>query len=251
MRLEQRRVGSSDLRVSEVGLSVRGRDERSAEVLRHARSAGIDLFHLETGGDLPWLAECLGPAPVTVLAGTQAPPIGGRFVKGAPDAHLTVLSCSSLTESPGALGPYRVLGAWEIGAPAPDGAANRLDLVKKVLDDRTTQALSLTYSMQEQGGGLTVTKDAAKAGAGVFALDVARLPAGRFDFLVKPKRTLLQAAILFVLANEYVTSAVVEVESLAQLREAAAVPDAEPLTISELERVIEMYIHRNDDGLCR
>ena len=33
--------------------------------------------------------------------------------------------------------------------------------------------------------------------------------------------------------------------------DAAAVPDAEPLTISELERVIEMYIHRHDGGQCR
>ena len=246
--LERRPLGRSGIQVSEVGISVR--EGADADLLRRARSAGVDLFRLERAEMLPWLAEALGPAAVTVLAGTGAPPIGGAYVPGAPDAHLDLHAYAPLTEAQGALGPYRVLGGWPIGEAGKNGRPTRLDVARGVLADKSTQAVGLTYSLAEQAAGLGLTREASGAGAGVIAFDVERIPTGAFDFLVKPKRTLLQAATLFVLANQYVTAAVVRVTTRKQLAEVAGIPDAEGLSVGELERIIEMYIHRNDGGTC-
>jgi hypothetical protein len=246
MTLERRRFGSGPA-VSEIGVSVRGRD---AAIAREARRAGVDLFHLDDSDDLPWLADEIGPAPATILVGSRGPAVGGPFRRGAPDAHLAIHTYSTFTSQPGSLGPYQVLGGWEIGAEGPEGAATRLDVARRVVASKSSQALAVTYTPGEQSAGLEFLRDARKAGLGIVALGLPETAEGH-QFLARPGRTAAQASILFVLANEYVSCALVRPESVDVLREVVAAPDATPLTLGELERVIEMYIHRADGGVCR
>lgn len=242
----ERRPFGSGLFVSEVGVSLAGRD---AEILREARKSGVDLFHLDDSDDLPWLAEEIGPAPATVLVGSGGPSVGGAYRKGAPDAHLSIHSYSTFTSQPGSLGPYQVLGGWEIGAESADGAPTRLEVARRVVASKSSQALAVTYTPEEQLAGLEFLREAKRAGLGIIALG---LPAAseHHKFLARPGRTLAQASIQFVLANEYVSCALVRPESVGQLREAVAAPNAMPLTLGELERIIEMFIHRADGGSC-
>ena len=62
--------------------------------------------------------------------------------------------------------------------------------------------------------------------------------------LVKPGRTLLQAAIQFVLANESVSAAMVRVSTPAHLEEVVSAPDASPLTGQDLEQIFELWANR-------
>jgi hypothetical protein len=243
--LERRPFGSGPS-VSEVGVSLAGRD---AAILREARKAGVDIFHLDDSDDLPWLAEEIGPAPATVLVGARGPAVGGSFRRGAPDAHLAIHTYSSFTTQPGSLGPYQVLGGWEIGSEGTDGAPTRLDVARRVVASKSSQALAVTYTPGEQSAGLDFMREAKRAGLGIVALGLPATADGH-KFLARPGRTAAQASILFVLANEYVSCALVRPASVEELREAVTAPDATPLTLGELERVIEMYIHRADGGSC-
>jgi hypothetical protein len=245
MSLERRPFGPG-LKVSEVGVSLAGRDE---EIAREARRAGVDVFHLDDSDDLPWLAEVIGPAPVTVLVGADGPAVGGTYRSDAPDGHLAMRSYSSLTTQPGALGPYQVFGGWDIGAEAKDGASTRLDVARRVVASKSSQALAVTYTPEEQSAGLEFLREAKRAGLGIVALGLPQAGAAH-AFLARPGRTASQASIQFVLANEYVSCALVRPESVDACREAVAAPDAAPLTLGELERIIEMYIHRADGGSC-
>jgi len=62
--------------------------------------------------------------------------------------------------------------------------------------------------------------------------------------LVKPGRTLTQAAIQFVLANESVSAAMIRVSTLAHLEEVVSAPDAAPLTGQDLEQIFELWANR-------
>ena len=62
--------------------------------------------------------------------------------------------------------------------------------------------------------------------------------------LVKPGRTLAQAAVQFVLANESVSAAVVRCSTVAHLEEVLASPDAPPLTGQDLEQIFELWANR-------
>jgi aryl-alcohol dehydrogenase-like predicted oxidoreductase len=62
--------------------------------------------------------------------------------------------------------------------------------------------------------------------------------------LVKPGRTLAQAAVQFVLANELVSAAMIQVSTLAHLEELAAAPDAAPLSGQDLEQIFELWANR-------
>lgn len=62
--------------------------------------------------------------------------------------------------------------------------------------------------------------------------------------LVKPGRTLVQAAVQFVLANESVSAAVVRCSTVAHLEEVLAAPDAPPLTGQDLEQIFELWANR-------
>jgi aryl-alcohol dehydrogenase-like predicted oxidoreductase len=62
--------------------------------------------------------------------------------------------------------------------------------------------------------------------------------------LVKPGRTLVQAAVQFVLANESVSAAMIRVSSLAHLEEVVSALDAAPLTGQDLEQIFELWANR-------
>jgi len=62
--------------------------------------------------------------------------------------------------------------------------------------------------------------------------------------LFKPGRTLTQAAIQFVLANESVNAAMIRVSTLAHLEEVVSAPDAAPLTGQDLEQIFELWANR-------
>jgi hypothetical protein len=119
-----------------------------------------------------------------------------------------------------------------------------------VVASKSSQALGVTYTPEEQSAGLEFLREARRAGLGVIALGLPTAAGESHKFLARPGRTAAQASIQFVLANEYVSCALVRPESVGRLREAVMAPDAEPLTLGELERVIEMYIHRDDGGSC-
>lgn len=213
---------------------------------RLAKDAGVDVFHLENSDDLPWLAEALGPSPATILVGTRAPAIGGRYRPDAPDRHVRFVSFSVLSELLGAMGPYRVLGGWDIGTEAPDGAPTRAEAARAALDPAISRAIGVTYTAGEQMAGLDFMRHAARAGLGLIAMDLPGIEVPYLRDLTRPARTRLQAEIQFVLANQYVACALVRPETPDQLREALGAGEAEPLTILDVERVIEGYAHRLD-----
>jgi len=62
--------------------------------------------------------------------------------------------------------------------------------------------------------------------------------------LVKPGRTLVQAAIQFVLANESISAAMIRVSTPAHLDEIVSAPDAAPLTGQDLEQIFELWANR-------
>jgi aryl-alcohol dehydrogenase-like predicted oxidoreductase len=62
--------------------------------------------------------------------------------------------------------------------------------------------------------------------------------------LARPGRTLVQAAIQFVLANEGVDAAIVRCSTPAHAEEALAAPAAEPLSARDLELVFELWANR-------
>lgn len=62
--------------------------------------------------------------------------------------------------------------------------------------------------------------------------------------LIKPGRSLAQAAVQFVLANESVSAAVVRCSTVAHLDEILAAPDAPPLTGQDLEQIFELWANR-------
>jgi len=62
--------------------------------------------------------------------------------------------------------------------------------------------------------------------------------------LVKPGRTLIQAAIQFVLANESVSAAMIRVSTPAHLEEVVSAPEAPPLTGQDLEQIFELWANR-------
>ena len=241
--LERRRFGTHNGHlVSEVGVSLAGRDEA---VVREAKAAGVDLFHLGNSDDLPWLTETIGPMTATVLLDAEGPAVGGAFRHGAPDAHLAMHSYSSFTTQPGAYGPYQILGGWPIGREETAGAASRMEVARSVVAAKSSQAVAVTYSPEEQLVGLDFMRLARRAGLGIVAVGLPT--AGEHHrFLARPGRTQRQASIQFALANEYVSCALVRAATVDEVREAVAAPEATPLTLGELERVIEMYIHRGD-----
>jgi len=64
--------------------------------------------------------------------------------------------------------------------------------------------------------------------------------------LVRPGRTLAQAAVQFVLANESVTAALVRVSDPRRVDEVLAAPEAPPLSARDLELIFECWANRHD-----
>jgi aryl-alcohol dehydrogenase-like predicted oxidoreductase len=113
------------------------------------------------------------------------------------------------------------------------------------------------YNLLDQKKANEEISGLSKSGNGVLAVHVLAggALAGRKDHayghrvealkvLVKPGRTLAQAAIQFVLANESVSAAMIRVSSLAHLDEVVSAPDAAPLTGQDLEQIFELWANR-------
>ncbi len=113
------------------------------------------------------------------------------------------------------------------------------------------------YNLLDQRKANEEIAGLSRSGKGVLAVNVLAggALAGRMDHryghrvealkvLQKPGRTLAQAAIQFVLANESVSAAMVRVSSLAHLEEVAFAPQAPPLTGQDLEQIFELWANR-------
>lgn len=113
------------------------------------------------------------------------------------------------------------------------------------------------YNLLDQKPANEEISKLSRAGQGVVAVHVLAggALAGRKDHayghrvealkvLVKPGRTLIQAAVQFVLANESVNAAMIRVSSLAHLEEVVSAPDAAPLTGQDLEQIFELWANR-------
>jgi aryl-alcohol dehydrogenase-like predicted oxidoreductase len=113
------------------------------------------------------------------------------------------------------------------------------------------------YNLLDQKKANEEISRLSRAGQGVVAVNVLAGGAlgGRHDHpyggriealrcLVKPGRSLVQAAIQFVLANESVNAAMIHVSSLAHLEEVVSAPDATPLNGQDLEQIFELWANR-------
>ena len=99
--------------------------------------------------------------------------------------------------------------------------------------------------LAREGKGVVATHVLA---GGSLAGPAAHAPQGarvlQLQCLVRPGRTLAQAAVQFVLANESVSAAVVRCSSVAHLDEILAAPDAPPLSGQDLEQIFELWANR-------
>jgi aryl-alcohol dehydrogenase-like predicted oxidoreductase len=113
------------------------------------------------------------------------------------------------------------------------------------------------YNLLDQKKANEEISTLSRAGKGVLAVNVLAggALAGRREHdyghriealrvLVKPGRTLAQAAVQFVLANESVTAAMIRVSTVAHLEEVVAAHDAAPLTGQDLEQIFELWANR-------
>jgi aryl-alcohol dehydrogenase-like predicted oxidoreductase len=113
------------------------------------------------------------------------------------------------------------------------------------------------YNLLDQKKANEEISSLSRSGKGVLAVHVLAggALAGRRDHdyghriealkvLVKPGRSLVQAAVQFVLANESVSAALVRVSTLAHLEEVVSAPDATPLTGQDLEQIFELWANR-------
>jgi aryl-alcohol dehydrogenase-like predicted oxidoreductase len=112
-------------------------------------------------------------------------------------------------------------------------------------------AVAVPYYLLDQRVSNERIMAARRDGVGVVAVHV--LGGGRLGRhaevlkgLVRQGRTLVQAAIRFVLANEAVAAARVRVSSREHLEEVLAAPESTPLNGSDLELIFEAWAHRND-----
>lgn len=130
------------------------------------------------------------------------------------------------------------LGCTLIGEPPPGAGVVRYNLLdqKKANEEISTlsRAGKGVLAVHVLAGGALAGRKDHDYGHRIEALKV----------LVKPGRTLAQAAVQFVLANESVSAAMVRVSTLAHLEEIASAPDATPLTGQDLEQIFELWANR-------
>lgn len=112
------------------------------------------------------------------------------------------------------------------------------------------------YNLLDQKDANPEISRLARAGQGVVAVHVLRggafgkaaldAPQRPFAALVREGRTLVQAAIQFVLANESVSCARIRVNRPEHVEEVLRAPDAPPLTGQDLELIFELWANRFD-----
>lgn len=143
------------------------------------------------------------------------------------------------------------------GTPEIADRARRLGCTLVWSGDPPPAAALVRYNLLDQKKANEEIARVRGAGQGVVAVHVLAggALAGRKDHsyghridalkcLVKPGRTLAQAAVQFVLANESVSAAMIRVSTLAHLEEIVAAPDAAPLTGQDLEQIFELWANR-------
>jgi aryl-alcohol dehydrogenase-like predicted oxidoreductase len=143
--------------------------------------------------------------------------------------------------SPAVASRARDLGCTLVG---PDFALDGAGLVRYNLLDQKDANREIVRLARE-GKGIIATHVLA---GGALAGPVGHTPFGarvaQLRCLIKPGRTLAQAAIQFVLANESVSAAVIRCSTVAHLDELLAAPDAPPLTGQDLEQIFELWANR-------
>jgi aryl-alcohol dehydrogenase-like predicted oxidoreductase len=224
--METRPLGRTDFRVSEIGICLDSRTPDFDRLVERAAERGCSYFHVESALEAPrW--RNLASARGQVLAGTG----------GAPYFTLTRFDPEPRSFLGIALGPGE-----EPGAFVPNQHAC-VHLPYNLYDQ--TVALKSCRELRRRDVGIVATHVLA---GGALAGSIGHTPPGarveRLRFLVKPGRTLAQAAVQFVLANESVACALVRVSRMEHLEEILAAPDAPPLTGQELEQIFELYANR-------
>lgn len=212
--MEQRPFGTSGLRVSELGFCL-----TESRLLKPAFTGGVNFFMTPEASirDVV-LRETGGKALVA------AGPCDGRYELHAQGRTLVGLSVKEPRDL--------ALASW-IAAPF-----NPMEqgLTREVLAPASRRGCAVVATHVLAGGALAGPLGHTPYGARVASL----------RSLVTPRRTLVQAAIQFVLASEYVTCAVVRVSSEAHLEEALGALKVAPLTGSDLEMIFETYANRYD-----
>ena len=143
------------------------------------------------------------------------------------------------------------------GTPAIADRARQLGCTLIWNGDPPPHSALIRYNLLDQKKANEEIARVRGAGQGVVAVHVLAggALAGRKDHpyghridalkcLVKPGRTLAQAAVQFVLANESVSAAMIRVSTPAHLEEIVAAPDATPLTGQDLEQIFELWANR-------
>jgi aryl-alcohol dehydrogenase-like predicted oxidoreductase len=143
------------------------------------------------------------------------------------------------------------------GTPAIADHARKLGCTLIWNGDPPRAAELVRYNLLDQKKANEEIARVKRAGNGVVAVHVLAggALAGRKDHdyghridalkcLVKPRRTLAQAAVQFVLANESISAAMIRVSTPAHLEEIVAAPDATPLTGQDLEQIFELWANR-------
>jgi aryl-alcohol dehydrogenase-like predicted oxidoreductase len=126
----------------------------------------------------------------------------------------------------------------------PGDLEGRFGVVRYNLLDQK-EANEAIARLSREGKGVVATHvlaGGALAGAAGHAPYGARV--AQLRFLVRPGRSLAQAALQFVLANESVSCAVVRASRPEHVDEALSAPDAPPLTGRELEQIFELWANR-------
>jgi aryl-alcohol dehydrogenase-like predicted oxidoreductase len=99
--------------------------------------------------------------------------------------------------------------------------------------------------LRAEGRGVIATHVLA---GGILAGGVGPSPFGervvQLQCLVRPGRSLAQAAVQFVLANESVSAAAVRCSTVAHLEEILAATEAPPLSGQDLEQIFELWANR-------
>ncbi len=224
--LEVRKLGKTGLAVSEIGLSLAGGNV--AALAKRAVALGVRLFRVEDG-DVD--AVRLAPDVVVLAPGGDVCPRTLSEIRASCGDPRTMALCSD----PGDLGLALSLAGGVGGVVVPFNPAEQQC---SALLPRAGRA------------GLGVIGVSALAG-GAFGGRTAKHPVPAvvqaLRPLATPRRSLVQVAVLFAIANMHLNSVLVHVSSEAHLDEVVGAVDAEPLSVADLERIFEIYAHRNDD----
>jgi len=124
----------------------------------------------------------------------------------------------------------------------PDFGLEGAGIVRYNLLDQKDANLQIGRLVREGRGVVAVHVLAGGAIASATSAPRARI--AQLKCLVKPGRTLAQAAVQFVLANESVSAAVVRCSTEAHLDEILGAPEAAPLTGQDLEQIFELWANR-------